>query len=86
MGVQENEKSQEPELIDITEMLSDYFRIFRRMWAWVLILTLLGTGIFYIRARVQYQPRYTASATFTVNIQRDQQGVGESGTVAFYNN
>lgn len=86
MGVQENEKSQEPELIDITEMLSDYFRIFRRMWAWVLILTLLGTGIFYIRARVQYQPRYTASATFTVNIQRDQQGVGESGMVAFYNN
>ena len=86
MGVQENEKSQEPELIDITEMLSDYFRIFRRMWAWVLILTLLGTGIFYIRARVLYQPRYTASATFTVNIQRDQQGVGESGTVAFYNN
>lgn len=86
MGVQENEKSQEPELIDITEMLSDYFRIFRRMWAWVLILTLLGTGIFYIRARVQYQPRYTASATFTVNIQRDQQGVGESGTVAFYIN
>lgn len=86
MGVQENEKSQEPELIDITEMLSDYFRIFRRMWAWVLILTLLGTGIFYIRARVQYQPRYTASATFTVNIRRDQQGVGESGTVAFYNN
>ena len=86
MGVQENEKSQEPELIDITEMLSDYFRIFRRMWAWVLILTLLGTGIFYIRARVQYQPRYTASATFTVNIPRDQQGVGESGTVAFYNN
>ena len=86
MGVQENEKSQEPELIDITEMLSDYFRIFRRMWAWVLILTLLGTGIFYIRTRVQYQPRYTASATFTVNIQRDQQGVGESGTVAFYNN
>ena len=86
MGVQENEKSQEPELIDITEMVSDYFRIFRRMWAWVLILTLLGTGIFYIRARVQYQPRYTASATFTVNIQRDQQGVGESGTVAFYNN
>lgn len=86
MGVQENEKSQEPELIDITEMLSDYFRIFRRMWAWVLILTLLGTGIFYIRARVQYQSRYTASATFTVNIQRDQQGVGESGTVAFYNN
>ena len=86
MGVQENEKSQEPELIDITEILSDYFRIFRRMWAWVLILTLLGTGIFYIRARVQYQPRYTASATFTVNIQRDQQGVGESGTVAFYNN
>ena len=31
MGNQENEKSQEMELIDITGLLSDYFRIFRKI-------------------------------------------------------
>lgn len=41
MADQEKEKSQELGLIDITEILSDYLRIFRRMWAWVLIFTFL---------------------------------------------
>ncbi|MDO4312485.1 MAG: polysaccharide biosynthesis tyrosine autokinase [Eubacteriales bacterium] len=87
MDNRENEKSQETGLIDITELLMDYLRIFRRMWAWVLILTLLGTGIFYIRARIHYTPMYTASATFTINIQKDQQGLGESsGTATYFNN
>ena len=86
MGNQENEKSQEMELIDITGLLSDYFRIFRKMWAWVLILTISGSGIFYVRARMQYQPRYTASATFTINIQSDQQAGGNSGSSNFFDN
>ena len=47
MADQEKEKSQELGLIDITEILSDYLRIFRRMWAWVLIFTILGAGLFY---------------------------------------
>ena len=42
MADQEKEKSQELGLIDITEILSDYLRIFRRMWAWVLIFPILG--------------------------------------------
>ncbi len=86
MADQEKEKSQEAGLIDITEILSDYLRIFRRMWAWVLIFTILGSGFFYIRARVQYQPVYTASATFTVNIQREQQGITDTGSTSFFNN
>ena len=86
MGNQENEKSQEMELIDITGLLSDYLRIFRKMWAWVLILTISGSGIFYVRARMQYQPRYTASATFTINIQSDQQVGGNSGSSNFFDN
>ena len=45
MADQEKEKSQELGLIDITEILSDYLRIFRRMWAWVLIFTILGTVV-----------------------------------------
>lgn len=86
MADQEKEKSQEAGLIDITEILSDYLRIFRRMWAWVLIFTILGSGFFYIRARVQYQPVYTASATFTVNIQREQQEIADTGSTSFFNN
>ena len=86
MADQEKEKSQELGLIDITEILSDYLRIFRRMWAWVLIFTILGAGLFYVRARLQYQPVYTASATFTVNIQREQQGIADSGSASFFNN
>ena len=58
MADQEKEKSQELGLIDITEILSDYLRIFRRMWAWVLIFTILGAGLSYVRARLQYQPVY----------------------------
>ena len=53
MADQEKEKSQELGLIDITEILSDYLRIFRRMWAWVLIFTILGAGLSYVRARLQ---------------------------------
>ena len=74
------------DMIDITELVMDYFRIFRRMWAWVLILTILGAGIFYIRARIQYTPMYTASATFTINIRQDQQGSGDSGSTTFFDN
>ncbi len=84
MADQEKGKSQELGLIDITEILSDYLRIFRRMWAWVLIFTILGAGLSYVRARLQYQPVYTASATFTINIQREQQGVADTGSTSFF--
>lgn len=92
MSSQENENREEPkkqnqvELIDITEILEDYFRIFRRMLAWVLIFCVLGAGLFYVRARLQYSPQYTASATFTINIQQEQEGVESSGSAAFFDN
>ena len=77
-------EKQELELIDITEMLNDYFRIFRRMWARVLILTILCSGLFYVKARIQYVPMYTASAVFTINIQNNTND--ELGVTAFYDN
>ena len=93
MSNQENEKKQESkeqqkqiELIDITEILRDYFRIFRRMLAWVLIFCVLGAGLFYVRARLSYTPQYTASATFTINIQQEQQSLEDSGTATFFDN
>ncbi|MGN1165402.1 MAG: YveK family protein, partial [Lachnospiraceae bacterium] len=93
MSNQENEKKQESkeqqkqiELIDITEILRDYFRIFRRMLAWVLIFCVLGAGLFYVRARFSYTPQYTASATFTINIQQEQQNLEDGGTSTFFDN
>lgn len=86
MSNQKNERNQETDLIDITELLSDYFRIFRRMWAWILVLTILGAGAFYIRAKIQYTPVYTASATFTVNMQADQQGIGDNNSSTYFDN
>lgn len=86
MSNQENEKNQELELIDITELLMDYLRIFRRMWAWILVLTIMGAGVFYVRAQKQYIPVYTASATFTINIQSDQKNSDSLGTTSFYDN
>lgn len=93
MSNQQNENNQEKkeqqkqiELIDIMEILKDYFRIFRRMLAWVLIFCILGAVLFYVRARLQYTPQYTASATFTINIQQEQQGLEDSGTATFFDN
>lgn len=86
MGVQEKDvKKQEEGLIDITEMLNDYIRILKRIWLWILILAVVGTSVCYIRARRQYVPVYTASATFTINIQSEQVS-GDGTTSSFFDN
>lgn len=76
------EKNQE-ELIDITEIIGDYLRIARKMWAWFILFSLLGAAVFYVRARMSYVPMYTASATFTVNMSQD---MGSSSSTFFDNN
>ena len=86
MENQEKEIVQEKDLIDITEILSDYFKIFRKMWLWMLLFALVGSAVFYMRARLSYTPIYTASATFTINIQKAQQAGTTAATTAFYDN
>ena len=76
--------AKDTELIDITQFIIDYLKIARRMWMWFLILCLAGSSVFYVKAKVQYRPMYTASATFTINIYEDQ-GMG-SETTAFFDN
>ena len=78
------EKKPEEGLIDITEYITDYFRIARRMWAWFLIFSLIGAAFFYMKARLSYTPMYTASATFTVNMSQDETLGNSSST--FFNN
>ncbi len=86
MSEHESTKVQEEKEIDLTEILSDYFRIFFRMWFWVLLLTALGAGIFYLRAMTSYVPRYRASATFTINIQKNQGSAEDLGSTAYFDN
>ena len=85
MSNQEKEKNVDDGRIDIIEFLMDYLRIIQRMWAWFIILAIVGAGIFYIRARIQYTPMYTASATFTVNMRKDQ-GAGDSDSSTYFDN
>lgn len=86
MSNHDSNKEHEIEPIDLISILNDFFRIFRRMWAWILLLAIAGSVVFYARARMQYTPMYTASATFTVNIQQDQQGSSDSSSLAFFDN
>lgn len=85
MDAKKEEKVQAEEgLIDIVGLLTDYFRTFRRMWAWVLILAVLGGAFSYVRSYTSWSPRYTASATFTITISQDTSST--SGSYSFYDN
>ena len=74
-------KAGEEDKIDITGALTDFLRMLRRTWIWVLILTVLGGGFFWLRDYRSWSPYYTASATFTVHI---NSGAGTSGTNSYY--
>lgn len=86
MGVQEKDvKSREEGLIDVTEILTDYVKILRRMWAWILVLAIVGAVVAYIMARKQYTPAYTASATFVISVPREQENMA-GGIASYYDN
>lgn len=79
----EEREQGEENLIDIVGMITDYFRVFRRMWAWVLILAVLVGGLAYVRSYLSWTPHYTASATFTITIGEED---SSSGSYNFYDN
>ena len=86
MNTQIEEKNQnEPELIDIVSLLTDYLRVLRRMWIWVLILAILGGTAAYVRSYMNWNPIYTASATFTITVSQDSSD-STSGSYSFYDN
>lgn len=81
----EMQNKENAELIDITTLLMDFFRVFRRMWMFVVVLVIVGAAFFYIRGTMSYQPQYTASATFTINIRQEQQD-GTATSTSFFDN
>ena len=87
MSLKDKEKDKErPESVDTLEQLVvvvDFIKILPKLWIWFLILVTLCSGISYYNASSSYYPIYTAHATFTVNIKKEQTS---SNTLAFYDN
>ena len=54
--------------IDLRILLSDFGRVVRRTWLLGVVLMLLFSGIFSLKAKMSYRPMYRASATFTVYV------------------
>lgn len=81
----EDIRNPEEGLIDIVGILKEYLQTLRRMWIWVLILTVAGGGIFYARGFFSWHPVYTASATFTITASLDD-GTDTAGSYRFYDN
>ena len=71
--------------IDLITLLIDFLRVWRRMWAWVFLLGIIGTALMGVYAEKTYRAYYTASATFTVNIRQEQDNGVDSGTGFFDN-
>lgn len=61
-------KSSESERTDIISFVNDFFHRLKRMWIWVLLLTLAVSAIFYYRTSVTYSPVYVAEATVSVEM------------------
>ncbi|MGM9593952.1 MAG: polysaccharide biosynthesis tyrosine autokinase [Candidatus Onthomonas sp.] len=85
MSEQSNTRTEIPELpeqIDLFRILDGMWKAFRHYF-WVPILfTLLGSALFFARARMNYVPQYLSSATFTVSA--DNQSIYNSSS--YYNN
>ena len=82
---EERESRKGPERIDLTVIFRDYFRVLRKMWLRVLILIVAGGVVFTIYAHEHYYPRYTASATYVINIGAAVQN-GSDVNESFFNN
>ena len=61
-------KSAESERADIISFVNDFFHRLKRLWIWVLVMTLAVSAIFYYRTSVTYSPVYVAEATVSVEM------------------
>ncbi len=79
---QKDKTMEELDKIDVTLLLMDFLRTLRLMWIRVAALVVIGAVIMGLMAYKNYEPVYTASTTFTINI-RDGQG---STASTYYDN
>lgn len=71
--------------IDIITIILDFLRTLGKMWPTIFGTAILVAALFGAYKYVTYQPYYTASATFTINIKADVQDATNSSTAYFDN-
>lgn len=84
-GQNEVHKVKEEEMIDLTAFAADYLKMLKRTWKMVLVLGIIGALVSGLWVNMTYQPRYTASATFTINIYEEQED-GTYTNSSFFDN
>ena len=62
----EHKQETAAEKIDLTRLLRNYMRVLRRWWFLIPVLAALLGGLRYFQVQRNFQPLYTASATFSV--------------------
>ena len=73
---QERTEYQNPEPIDLTVMVEDFFRTMRKRWLLVVLAVLVcAAGYTWMQHR-SYVPRYTAESTFVISSSADSQNTG----------
>lgn len=83
MSSAEKERPESVDTLDQLVVLVDFLKMLPRLWVWFLVLMTICGSIFYYRASSSYHPVYTAEATFSINIKKEQTA---SNAQDFYNN
>ena len=63
----EADKDQNYNYIDISELLSRFFRELKKLWLPAIIVTAAFAALFAVRAKMNYTPMYQSRAMFTVS-------------------
>lgn len=63
----EADKNQNYNYIDISELLSRFFRELKKLWLPAIIVTAAFAALFAVRAKMDYTPMYQSRAMFTVS-------------------
>ena len=63
----EADKNQNYNYIDISELLSRFFRELKKLWLPAIIVTVAFAALFAVRAKMKYTPMYQSRAMFTVS-------------------
>ncbi len=71
-------------VIDLFDWAVDYLRTLRRMILWAVFFMILGAAAFSLRTYVQYEPRYTASSTFTITMEGSSRQTDYTSGVSYY--
>jgi len=74
VDVMENQAQNRKDLVDLIDIFSSFFKMLLHNILLVIILIALGAGLMVGYTHYRYEPVYTASATYTVNIQSSSVG------------